>query len=96
MLKSSLREQWQAEVGPAAAKLLQAAGTATQSISATFEDFLWAYSVFWCATQQDPATSSLPQCTLCHKGRPFQHIANVSASQSDTLEPRHTQAALAL
>ena len=41
--------------------LLQSAGTATQSISATFEDFQWAYAVFWYANQQDPATTTLPQ-----------------------------------
>ena len=46
VLKGQLQQRWQA-LAPVMQRLLQEAGI--RGRVATFDDFLWAYSMFWCA-----------------------------------------------
>jgi len=46
VLKAGLRERWEG-LAPAVQELLRASGPVTQGLSPTFQDFLWAYSIFW-------------------------------------------------
>ena len=45
MLESNLRDTWK-RLRPVCADILEEAGV--QDAAPGFEDFLWAYSIFWC------------------------------------------------
>ena len=49
VLERSLRSQW-TSLSPFTEQVLRETGPATQGLSATIDDFKWAYSIFWYAS----------------------------------------------
>ena len=59
MLREQLQQRWQA-LAPVMQKLLSQAGI--QGRAPTFDDFMWAYSVFWYAPPLPQPPFSPPGC----------------------------------